>query len=57
MLQAASRDHVGNPSVEGIITLIWIVKNCFMKRGQIQLFQDRAQWRTLVYMAMNFWIS
>ena len=52
------RDHMGDPSVDGRITLRWI----FTKWDEggmdwIELAQDRDRWRALVNVVMNLRVT
>jgi hypothetical protein len=46
-------DHLGDPGVDGRITLKWIFKNWDGGIDWIELAQDRNRWRVLVNAVMN----
>jgi hypothetical protein len=49
------RDHLGDPGVDGIIILRWILKEVgFGDMDWIELAQDRDRWRALVKAAVNY---
>jgi hypothetical protein len=45
--------HLGDPGVEGSITLKWIVKKWDVRMDWIELAQDRDRWPALVNAVMN----
>jgi hypothetical protein len=47
-------DHWGDPSVDGRITLKWILKKWDGSMDWIELPQDRDRWRVLVNAVTNF---
>jgi hypothetical protein len=46
-------DHLGDPGVEGRITLKWIFKKWDGGMDWIELAEDRDRWRALVNVVMN----
>jgi hypothetical protein len=49
-------DHLGDPGVDGSITLKWIFKKWDGAMDWIELAQDRDTWRALVNAVMNLQI-
>jgi hypothetical protein len=46
-------NHLGDPGVDGIIILTWILKKWYGGIDWIELAQDRDRWRALVNAVMN----
>jgi hypothetical protein len=46
-------DHLGDPGVDGRVTLKWIFKKWDGGMYYIELAQDRDRWRSLVNAVMN----
>ena len=49
------RDHLGDPGIDGRITLRWIFRKWDGGMDWIKLAQDRDRWWKLVNVVMNLW--
>jgi hypothetical protein len=47
------RDHLGDPGIDGRITLRWFFRKWDGDMDWIELVQDRDKWRELVNAVMN----
>jgi hypothetical protein len=50
-------DQLGDPGVDGRITLKWICKKRDGGMDWIEMAQDRDRWRALVSAVMNFRVA